>query len=324
MPPLTSRAHLARLALAALGACGAPSSTQLDASTLPDGVATQPDAHDDAAPPTGRDPAGDGDFVVTTQVVAIPIGTRSAAATTFVPAAAPAPRPLVVISPGFQMPRTQYVSYAQHLASWGMTVVLADYADTSFFPDHQGLADDVRGVITWALAQPGLGADATKIATAGHSLGGKISTLAAADDTRIVAVIGWDPVDSTSPSVAPEKLTAMTAAVAVIGETTNAGGGGMPCAPNAENFARFYAAAPSPALAMTITGADHMDWVDDPSCGFCGFCAAGAASPDLARMATRRLDVAWLRLQLEHDTTMEAWLTAPPELAAGTATVQRK
>jgi hypothetical protein len=124
--------------------------------------------------------------------------------------------------------------------------------------------------------------------------------------------------------VAPEKLTGLAAALAVVGETTNASGGGMPCAPAAENFQQFYAAAESPAIAITVAGADHMDWVDDPSCGVCGFCTAGAASPELARTVSRRLDVAWLRRQLLGDTAMDVWLDQPPELAAGKITIQRR
>ena len=258
--------------------------------------------------------------------VTIDVGNgRSAAATTYVPTAAPAPRPLVVISPGFQMARAQYASYAQHLASWGMTVVLADYTDEGFFPDHQQLADDIDAEITWAIGQADLGVDPTKIATAGHSLGGKLSILVAADDPRVGAVVGWDPVDGGSaPTVVPGKMAGFHAALAVIGETTDGSGGGMPCAPTAQNYATFYGAAPSPALAMTIDGADHMDWVDDPTCALCSLCTAGTAPADRARTATRRLDVAWLRRRLLGDTAMDPWLASPPEVGAGTAAVAQK
>lgn len=235
----------------------------------------------------------------------------------------PAPHPLVVISPGFQMPRTQYASYARHLATWGFVAVLTDYADTGFFADHAKLAADVPAVIDWALAQP-MQIDASRIATAGHSLGGKISVFAATLDARIRAVVAWDPVDSTNPSVVPDKMANVTAAIAVVGETTDASGGAMPCAPSAENFQQFYAASPSPAMAVTVTGADHMDWVDDPSCTFCGFCTAGTADAALSQTVTRRLDVAWLRRRLLDDAAMDTWLANPPEAASGAiAIVQR-
>lgn len=271
------------------------------------------------------DPANDGPATVTTATASIPGATagRTLPATVFTPSSA-GPRPLVVVSPGFQMQRTQYTSYAKHLATWGFAVVLTDYADTGFTADHNKLAQDVPAVITWALAQTPLAVDAQKIAVTGHSLGGKISVYAASLDPRIKAVVAWDPVDSNSPSVAPEKMSSLTAAIAVVGETTNGTGGFMPCAPTADNFQTFYAAAPSPALAMTINGADHMDWVDDPTCTFCTVCTAGAAPNERARAASRRVDVAWLRRQLFADTTMDTWLDAPPEVAAATATVLRR
>ena len=88
-----------------------------------------------------RDPALDGDATVTTATASIPGASagRTLAATVFTPSS-PGPRPLVVISPGFQMQRAQYVSYAQHLATWGFAVVLADYSDGSLFPNHATLA----------------------------------------------------------------------------------------------------------------------------------------------------------------------------------------
>jgi len=263
---------------------------------------------------------------VTEHTVSIPGSApgRTLPATVYTPATGATPRPVILISPGFQMARTQYASYAHHLATWGFGVVLTDYADTSFFADHQALADDLRAAIDWALADAGLAADPLAIGVAGHSLGGKISMLAAADDGRIAAVVGWDPVDSDSPSVAPQRMADIVGAVAVIGETTNGSGGFMPCAPTAENFHRFYLAAHGPALEMTVAGADHMDWVDDPSCGVCGFCTPGAAAAELARAASRRLDVAWFRRRLLDDTAMDAWLATPPEVAAGTATVAQK
>jgi dienelactone hydrolase len=309
--------------LVACGSGDAPSQGTIDAPVMMTTDSSSPQV--DAAP-AGRDPADPGDFTATMMTASIPGATqgRTLAATVFVPTGAPTPRPLVIVSPGFQMMRTQYVSYASHLATWGFVAVLTDYAESGFFVDHAKLAADVPAVIDWALAQSTLAIDATRIATVGHSLGGKISVFAATLDPRIKAVVGWDPVDSNNPSVAPEKMTSLAAAVAVVGETTNGSGGGMPCAPAADNFASFYAAAKSPALAMTVVGADHMDWVDDSSCSLCGFCSPGTADPALVAKVTRRLDVAWLRRHLLADTAMDAWLTAPPEATTGGVTIQHK
>ena len=299
--------------LVVAAACG---SSNPDQPPAPDGSgqpdSTTPDPDGPISPAT--DPAGNGPDTVTESTAAIPgsAAGRTLQASLFVPSST-GPRPLVVVSPGFQLARTQYTSYAKHLATWGFLVVLTDYAESGFSMDHQKAADDISSVIDWAIAnQP---VDATAIATTGHSLGGKLSIFAAAQDARIGAVVGWDPVDSNNPSVAPQKMTAMTAAVAVIGETTNGSGGsfGMPCAPTADNFKSFYAAAPSPAISITFAGADHMDWVDDPSCFFCGLCDPGTAAPDEVRKVTRRLDVAWFRRHLLGDATMDSWLLTPPE-----------
>ena len=323
-----------RLALVLLAACGSNSpQTGVDAPQVHDGAGQPSDAlasdgaAGDGASSDGStaltDPAGPGPYTVTTATVSIPAGgTRTAPATTYVPSSA-APRPLVFVSPGFQMARTQYASYAQHLASWGFTVVLADYTDTGFFADHQQLADDIALEISWAIGQQNLGVDAAAIATAGHSLGGDLSMLVAADDNRIKAVVGWDPVDGGNPAVLP-KVPSIGAAIAVIGETTDGSGGFMPCAPTASNYQKFFAGAKPPAYELNVPTADHMDWVDDPSCAACGLCTAGTASAELARTATRRLNVAWLRTRFFNDSAMAPWLAAPPEVAAGTATVATK
>jgi predicted dienelactone hydrolase len=320
---------IACLASALLLACGSDGGGNGNPGT-PDAAMTSSDGSTKPpldAPPvmTGTDPADDGTYTVSTMTANIPGAAqgRTLAATVFVPSGGQ-PHPLVVMSPGFQMARAQYTSYARHLATWGFVVVLTDYAESGFSIDHNRLANDVPKVIDWALAEVSLQIDATRIATAGHSLGGKISMYAASLDSRIKAVVGWDPVDSNSPSVAPEKMANMSAAVAVVGETTNGSGGFMPCAPMAENFQQFYAGAKSPALSLTVVGADHMDWVDDPSCSVCGFCTAGSASPDLARKVTRRLDVAWLRRHLMADTAMDPWLMSPPEAGSGGVTIQHK
>ncbi len=310
-----------------LVACGSgtnSSSNLTDAQPTVDTSSPTIDAPSDSSTLAG-DPALDGEATVTTAMATIPGATagRMLPATVYTPSTAGA-RPVVVISPGFQMQRTQYVSYARHLATWGFVVVLTDYAGNSLFPNHTTLATDVPAVITWALAQTALAIDPQKVAVAGHSLGGKISVFAASLDPRIKAVVAWDPVDSNNPSVAPEKMASLTAAIAVIGETTNGSGGGMPCAPTADNFATFYAAAPAPALSVTVVGADHMDWVDDPSCGLCGFCSPGAAPPERARTVSKRVNVAWLRRNLMSDLAMDTWLDAPPELAVNAVSISRR
>ena len=301
----------------------APSGGAIDAPGAIDGAIDAPVPGDGGAT---TDPADDGPYSVATSTASIPGATagRTLPATLFVPTGGPTPRPLVVISPGFQLSRTQYTSLAHHMATWGFAVISTDYADTGLFADHTALAEDVPAAITWALAQSSLAVDAQRVAVAGHSLGGDISAYALSLDPRIKAMVGWDPVDASNPSVVPEKMGSVTAAIAVVGETTDASGGFMPCAPAGDNFQAFFAASPAPAVEVTIVGASHMNWVDDPSCAVCGFCTAGTASAASVHTITRRLDVAWLRRQLLGDTSMDAWIDHPPELATGAISIQRR
>ncbi|MFT3694385.1 MAG: alpha/beta hydrolase [Kofleriaceae bacterium] len=285
----------AYLFLITIAACG--SSTSPHDNTSPDAPpGSQADGAKqflDAPNTSGQDYSADGASTVATSTTTLDGATsdHKLPATIYTPT--PANGSSVIISPGFQMARAQYASFAQHMATWGYTVILTDYADQSFLADHQKMADDVNAVATYALAQTGI----TKVAFAGHSLGGDISVLAAtATGTKASALLGWDPVDASSPSVVPDKT--FTAPLAVIGETTDGSGGFMPCAPTVDNFQQFYAAAASPALIITADNADHMDWVDDGTCALCGLCTAGTADPADVHTATKRMNVAWLNEQL--------------------------
>ncbi len=186
--------------------------------------------------------------------------------------------------------------------------------------NHQDKAAEVGELIDWALDNTD--ADPQRIATAGHSLGGKVSILAAIEDSRIRAVVGWDPVDALPPfsdgstSVAPERIDELAVPLALLGETTDAGsGGGMACAPAADNYAAYFtgACAAPDALEVTIAGADHTDWVDDrDDCGFaCVFCGTGATADATVLAITRRVTVAWLETHLRGRADLGAYLSAP-------------
>lgn len=228
-------------------------------------------------------------------------GRTIAAGTTF---------PLVVISPGFQQGRSQYDSYCRHLATWGFIAIARDNSG-GFFPNHNTIAAQTTGVITWAInsAPWKASVDAAKIGVAGHSLGGKTSLLATSNDTRIKAVVAWDPVDSNSPSVAPERMSAIRVPVAYLGETLNGSGGAQPCAPTAENYHQFFTAGTGPSIEVTVSGADHMDFVDNTGCFTCGFCTRGTATDADVKSLTRRTTAAWLLRHLNGDTSMDTYLT---------------
>jgi dienelactone hydrolase len=237
---------------------------------------------------------------------------------------------LVVVSPGFQMARTQYATYAHRLATHGFIAIAQDFGG-GFTPDHQADAVQTSAVIDWAIAGGGGRlddhVDEHEIGVAGHSMGGKVSILAATEDARIRAVVGWDPVDSGDPSVTPEKMGALHAALVLLGETTDASGGLQPCAPTADDYAQYYASAGSPALSITVTGADHMDFVDDTGCLLCGFCSPGSADASDVHALASRTTVAAFRRYLRGEVAMDRYLTGSvieADQAAGKVTVASK
>lgn len=197
-----------------------------------------------------------------------------------------APFPLVVLSPGFSIPRSSYAAYAERLASHGLvTVTQNSRADF----DHEQYRKDTIKLIDWLLRPSGPGADTVlgrldggRVGVTGHSLGGKISLLVAARDGRVKALLAIDPVDTgfgMQPSAQGE-LAAIRLPAGVplvfLGETVSKMGG-IPCTPADHNYQVLYGAAPSPARAITFIGAAHADFVD--LCAGCGFCPGSTAPP---------------------------------------------
>lgn len=199
-----------------------------------------------------------------------------------------APHPLVIISPGFTVDRKQYASYGTRLATYGMVAVLQK--STREF-SHSMYRDETVGLIDWFATPTGANAgrvsgrvDLDRLGMAGHSLGGKISILVAAQDSRVKALLGLDPVDANTPPALPEiskiKLPAGIP-MAFLGETTSKTGGAMPCTPAAGNYEALYAKAGAPAFAITLVAAAHNDFVDNfAMCPTCNFCPGGTAPKD--------------------------------------------
>ncbi|MCS6797286.1 MAG: hypothetical protein NZ898_01935 [Myxococcota bacterium] len=243
--------------------------------------------------------------------------------------------PLVVFLPGFQLTSADYLSTVEHLATHGFVVLRADPPASLVSVDHVQMAADVRAVVGWALEADGLLAgrvDPDRVGLAGHSLGGKVAAMAAAEDPRIGAVFGIDPVNAGNPitgftpslpDILPEVVATLDMPVGFVGETTNAEGFGQPCAPRDGNFQQFYAAATGApwAASWEIAGADHMDFPD--RCGLlCGACTPGTADPARVRAITRTLATAFFRRHLLGQSAMEDWLTGP-RVPDGVTTMHR-
>lgn len=316
-----------------------PSTSTSDASTPP-GV--------DASVPVGlSDPALDGPYAIKE----IEATTRVTSTTDDVPihCAFPTsgptsgPFPVVVLAHGFQLPSSQYYGYVKRLATFGYVALTADYPAGFTSKSNLRDASNLSGALDWALAATELAgkADATRAGVMGHSRGGKGAVLAAVKDPRFKAVLGLDPVDGGSPlgcnavTECPDASDAMaTLAIptAVLGETTDATGGslGQACAPAADNFATFYAKATAKSLEVTIKGANHMSFLDDPStCGFtCSACkAATAAHADVINLAYA-MTVAFFEKSLRGAAGADTYLTGAQAqsryVTPGLATIQSK
>lgn len=295
------------------------------------------------APCGGCQPVADphlpGSLSTTTSSFELLVGTTKIPLTIYLPGG-PGPYPVVVFHHGFQLGVELYASYGVHLASWGYVVVMPQMPGGLIGgPTHKELAGYMGKVLDWvtttatAPTGPLAGkADATRIALAGHSMGGKISMLTATADARVDAVFGIDPVDAVGsplpvspadyPSVTPELMDRISVPFAVLGETTNATCSGLlcqACAPAADNFHQYYEHAVHPALEIEVLGASHMSFLDDPACGTtCSACSAGTDDQATTRSLTRGAMTAFFNVVLRGDTGYLSYLTGA-DMAADVA-----
>ncbi len=245
---------------------------------------------------------------------------------------------LVLFSPGFLLSGAAYRGTGEILASHGIAVALLTYDVNLFTADHRVLAADLRFVLRALPPEAGargVALDPERIGLVGHSLGGKLSFLVAAEEPAVRAVAGLDPVDGGAPGVNdPARFPSAVAVmdrvqVPVLLLGAERGGVvrfGTPCAPPEGNYTKFFARASGPALEVTQLGAGHMDYLDDPDCGFaCSLCAPGL-NPAQARADAQTYLVLFFRAHLLGDPGALGALTdqlAEGE-AAGRVRVQRK
>jgi len=316
---------------------GAPVDAAADAGLEDGGPA--PDSGQDAGPPdmdagsvpdagpmAAPDPAQVGPFTSTAyaETLVVPASGNDLPMDCEYPTAGPAagPFPAVLIGHGFQLPAAQYRGYAQRLASFGYVACTADFRAT-IIAHHAENALDIVGGVDWLLAvnaqtgHPLFGKVApTQIGLMGHSLGGKVAFLAAAQDARVAAVFGLDPVDSSSFCSAARcpdatDMLPFTIPVGVLGETIDSSGSLQNCAPAADNFQTFYEAASSPAYEADVLGANHMSFIDDPStCGLpCSACQAATAPHNEVIELARAMTVAFFERYLRQDTRYDSYLS---------------
>jgi len=271
-------------------------------------------------PPMPTDPLEKaGDFSLFTETVSVPNPEQPAKpipTKIFAPSVdggtniAPGPFPLVVFMPGFGANYSNYFQITSHLASHGFIVIGMNFiTELGFDGKHDYLARQTTYVIDHALSgdSPLAGhVDASSVATAGHSLGGKIGFYAAAIDPGITVVMAMDPSNSGGPpcSVAPDWCNAYPVAPNILTgnigllDGVDAAGFIMRAAPDAlfnpdeqSNAQYFFTgldgegshAVKSPALYFDLGAAGHISWLTDA---------------EVIRISKRTL-VAWLKTHFE-------------------------
>jgi chlorophyllase len=248
------------------------------------------------------------------------------------------PYPVVIMGHGFQLPPSQYDAYLEHLASFGYVALTPDFVASFIGPNNVEAAEEMIAGIDWAAGHATLGpmADATNVGASGHSLGGKVALLAATMDNRIKASITLDPVDSSPQGCSAQNCPDVSALMPVpiptgfLGETIDASGGFMSCAPAADNFTTFYANTSSPSLMVDVLGANHMSFLDDPSsCGLtCSFCNAAQVDDEVVFDLASAYVVAFYERHLKNRTGYDAYLTGTEAqtryVDTGLVTIQSK
>jgi len=227
---------------------------------------------------------------------------------------------LVIFMPGFGATYQSYDLYAKHLSSHGSIVVAMNFRlPAGVDGRHDYLARQTIYVVDYALGSGGpleQHVDGSKIALAGHSLGGKIAFYSAALDPRISVVMALDPSNGGGPpcfiseewcNAYPVAPNILTGEIGLLDEV-NAASFIMRAAPdvfnpdpqsNAEHF--FYGvdgqgthAVTTPALYFDMGSAGHANWL------FLG-------NLNVPRI-TKRTMVAWLKAHF-YGESLEAYFT---------------
>jgi len=220
------------------------------------------------------------------------------------------PWPLAIISSGFLVNSDQYRSYAEQLASYGYVAVLYDKVENI----NSTIDDDtstvfISEIINWCETASFANDISTEsVYLVGHSRGGKISLLAAENDSRIKCVTLIDPVDSNGyapegpgyPSAIKQlrKPEVANLPIAIIG-----GGRNGDCIPTQSNYDRFFEGSQSPlTLELTIEDAGHFQFLGEkPSMMQTAVCSSGKIPDRAVRDVSKALIVAWPEIMLSQE-----------------------
>lgn len=240
-------------------------------------------------------------------------------------AAEGAPYPVVLVVHGFTGKGWMVAPYAERLATWGYIAVTMDLPYTSPLAlgklSHRESTLDLFFILNTLCCEsqeagtPLYGKlDRARLAAVGHSMGGKLSVLAAVLDGALRAVVGLDPVDGSGPidfndpvnfpEVAPDNAPNLTIPTLYLGGSESGTETlGQACAPVEENYRQFWKYSPSPAVETTFLGADHTDFIAPIPADICN---VGTADQAVVKGLAKKYTAAFLNYHLRGWTRFKA------------------
>ncbi|MBA2322120.1 MAG: hypothetical protein H0V89_13320, partial [Deltaproteobacteria bacterium] len=188
-----------------------------------------------------------------------------------------APIALVVLAHGWVREKAFMAGWAEHWASWGITVVTPDLCHTELWDtDHEANARDL-------LELQAVIAQGTPVLWAGHSAGGLATLLAAVGDPTALGHLGLDLVDSDALGASVAPIVLVPAAL-LSGEPglCNEDGNALP----------VYGAIPD-TDGLRVVGAGHCDFESPTDWGCTTFCDDGSGDAAVQDVI-RGLSTAWV------------------------------
>ena len=221
--------------------------------------------------------------------------------------------PVIIIAHGFKLPSSQYYSYGIKLATFGFISVIIGYHNSFLGNDNIAQAKDLSSALNWAFNHKGLKniIDANQSGIMGHSLGGKLSLLAATLDFRFKAIFCIDPVDGMGILVRNELNKLGNRPTGYIGELIDSSGRIKACAPVNLNYETLYHASPNPSFKVTVNGANHFSFLDDADNLWIlkRFCKTAQVSSNIVRQLTQTYMVSFFQRHLRSIKQYDEWIT---------------
>ena len=218
-----------------------------------------------------------------------------------------APYPAIAFAHGFSMfglsdGVQDNLGNGEHLASWGYVVAIPALPDD--FDARYAAIQEVLSYLEQETHNEDSAlydkVDSTRLALAGHSLGGATALALASQDTRVRAVVALDPVYHTGGPGGGEELWAPEEqGPQIVVPTGILGAPGSSCNADAD-YARIYPwVGATHKASFMLVGASHCDFAD-PGNAFCDM-VCGSSDPARTQLSQAYM-TAWFNYYLYLDT----------------------